>query len=208
MRRIALLLLSLASTMSAACDDEVAGGPFDFAFPPRDLSGFVSSDLARPFVDGGGRTGDLAVERDAAAPVRDLAPAGDLLAPCGVVVNEVQIGSAASVADEMVELHNNCASTIMLAANTVLIARAAGDPTTVELQDLGGITIPAGGFRMFTNTAYTGLGASDGVFPISGAGGLRIDDGQKTIAVGLGLGGSLPRRRRAACAGGAGRFFV
>jgi hypothetical protein len=84
-------------------------------------------------------------------------------------VNEVQIGSAASVADEMVELHNNCASTIMLAANTVLIARAAGDPTTVELQDLGGITIPAGGFRMFTNTAYTGLGASDGVFPISGA---------------------------------------
>jgi hypothetical protein len=173
MTRIALLLPITLIFPIAACDDDSAGGgTFDFAFPPRDLSGLVPDDLSR-VVDGGQAATDLAgrdlsTGADLAAGA-DLAPRPDLAGACGVVVNEVQIGSAVGVADEMVELFNSCARSITLAGNTVLVARALGDPTTIELQDLAGVTIPAGGYRLFTNTSYAGLGASDGVFPIAGA---------------------------------------
>jgi len=201
--------LTLTLTLTACGDDAMGGGLFDFSFPPRDLSGAVTDDLASPEnPDGGGATTkDLSV-RDLSTPstMPDFLPPPVDLAPklCGVVVNEVQIGSAVGIADEMVEIFNSCAQAITLPANSVLIARASGDPTIVELQDLSGLPLPAGAYRLYTNTSYAGVGASDGVFPIAGADTLQTNgavalairrgaayDLIDAVAWGSGVGGAL-----------------
>src|ERR1700760_1630060 len=97
----------LALALVAGCasvEDANSGGERDLSADPGDLSSAVD-DLQRP---------------------------GDSGAPAGcaggrhVVVNELQVGSAASASDEFIELYNPCAGDVNLAGYSLVYRSATG----------------------------------------------------------------------------------
>jgi len=141
-------------------------------------------------------------ERDLSAPLApDDLSAGDLAhdggvpaISCGaglhVVINEVQVGSAASASDEFVELYNPCAVAVDLAGSTLVYRAATGvaDIVVISLTK----PIAAGGYYLVTGPTFGDLGAPDqsygaGHFAAAG-GGVGLRDGAQLLVDSVGYG--------------------
>ncbi|HEY1584182.1 MAG TPA: lamin tail domain-containing protein [Polyangia bacterium] len=172
MSRFAAFALSLAAGACcvagcASAEDANTGGEHDLAAlaAPDDLA---AADLAN---DGG-------------------APALTCGAGLHVVVNEVQVGSAASASDEFIELYNPCAVAVELAGST-LVYRAAGGVTDVIIISLTK-PIAAGGYYLVTGPVFGDLGAPDQSYG-SGhlaavGGGVGLRDGAQLLVDSVGYG--------------------
>jgi hypothetical protein len=137
----------------------------------------------------------------ALAEPEDLAAAGDLAhdggAPaitCGaglhVVVNEVQVGSAASASDEFIELYNPCAVAVDLAGSTLVYRSAAGitDVVIISLTK----PIAAGGYYLVAGPVFGDLGAPDQSYGsghlAAAGGGVGLRDGAQLLVDSVGYG--------------------
>lgn len=90
---------------------------------------------------------------------------------CGPVINELQTGSAASSADEWVELVNPCTTAIDVTGWT-LVYRAAtttGGTDSTLMYSLTG-SMPEGAFWLFAGQDYAGT--NDGKWPTGGSSGI------------------------------------
>ncbi|HET9931090.1 MAG TPA: lamin tail domain-containing protein, partial [Polyangiaceae bacterium] len=114
-------------------------------------------------------------------------------APCGVFINEVQVGSRDVPADEFVELYNSCDGATSLAGHR-LVYRASGGNTDVLLMAFASTDrIAARSFLVLGGAAYSAPafarwgGGSNGVLAAA-AGGLALSvDGSGTVdALGYG----------------------
>jgi hypothetical protein len=160
------------------------------------LAGCASAEDA----SAGGGGADFAV--DAAAGADDFAMPDDLAMRAGdggvlangcpaaqhVVVNEVQVGSAASANDEFIELYNPCGRDVDLTGSSLVYRAAAGTSDVVVI----GLTktIRAGGWLVVAGPNYTGsFDQQYGGGKLAGAGGgIGIRDAAQLLVDSLGYG--------------------
>jgi len=106
-------------------------------------------------------------------------------------VNEVQTGSAASAADEFVELVNTGATPADI-GSWKLVYRAASGTADVSLATVpSGTTLPPGGFYLFGGSAYGESPAADQSFATglaAGGGAVGLRDADGTLVDGVGWG--------------------
>lgn len=81
---------------------------------------------------------------------------------CHVVINELSAAGPAGANDEFVELFNPCATDVDVTGWRIAYRASAGTMDTVLVSSLTG-TIPAGGFRVYVGSTYSGGGTTDGV---------------------------------------------
>jgi hypothetical protein len=165
---ISLLAGCLAWAGCASAEDANAGGD-------HDLSAAAGGDDL-----GGGGGGDLAHDGGAIS--------------CGnqhVVVNEVQVGSAASPSDEFIELYNPCALPIDLTGSSIVYRSAAGttDGVIINLTK----TIDAGGYLLIAGPVFPDAGVtadqSYGAGRLAAAGGgVGLRDGAQLLVDSVGYG--------------------
>jgi len=153
----------------ASVEDANSGGDRDLAMPAG------SDDL-------GGGADDLTRNGDGGQPIT--------CAGQHVVINEVQVGSAASASDEFIELYNPCTTTIDLTGSSLVYRSAAGtsDVIIVNLNK----TITPGGFYLVTGPTCPDMGAPDqsygaGRMAATG-GGVGLRDGTQALIDSVGYG--------------------
>ena len=168
MPRPAVLAICLLAGCASA-ENANSGGEHDLAVP-------ASSD------DLGGGADDLARDGGGGQPIT--------CAGQHVVINEVQVGSAASPSDEFIELYNPCASMIDLTGSSLVYRSAAGtsDLVIISLNK----TIAPGGFYLVTGPAFGDMGAPDqsyGAGRMSATGGgVGLRDGTQALIDSVGYG--------------------
>ena len=166
-RFVAIVALAVVAGC-ASVEDANSGGERDLSMQPDDLSS-AADDLQRPGDSG--------------------APAG-----CGggrhIVVNELQVASAASMGDEFIELYNPCAGDVNLAGYS-LVYRSATGTTDVLVIGLTK-TITASGYLLVASTTFTGATA-DQTYAGSGklaaaGGGVALRDPLQALVDSVGYG--------------------
>ena len=146
----------------------------DAAAPP-DLA-----DLSHP--------SDLAISDAPSLP--DGGPA-DADPDCGVRINEVQTAGAGGASDEFIELYNTCDTALDLDGNE-LVYRSAAGITDLHFLHFGHSMIPAHGFLVCGQSAFTGK--ADLVYKSqmsSDGGGLAIRDGNGAVIDSMGYGTAM-----------------
>ncbi|MFZ5893830.1 MAG: lamin tail domain-containing protein, partial [Myxococcota bacterium] len=147
--------------------------------------GAANGGAANGGVDGGG--GKTAAQGGA------LGSGGTTQTKCGLVINEIQVGSSVSPADEFVELYNSCA--VAQALNGYeLVYRAASGTSDVLLHTFSSSDVIAGkGFLLLAGASFAGTsdmslgGGVNGVLALQ-AGGLALRTANAVIIDALGYG--------------------
>jgi hypothetical protein len=109
------------------------------------------------------------------------------------VLNEIQVASSASPADEFVELYNSCESPALLSGHELVYRAAAGTHDVVLFAFGAGDVVAGKSFVVLGGAAYAGTtfaplgGGMNGVLAAL-AGGIALRDSQGTVLDSLGYG--------------------
>lgn len=148
-------------------------------------AGAAAADGGTSNIDGAGQAG--AANAGAAG---ELSNGGGA---CGVVLNEIQVASSASPADEFVELYNSCAGPASLSGHKLVYRAAAGTHDVVLFAFGASDVIASESFLVLGGEAYPGPsfaplgGGMNGVLAAL-AGGIALCDSQGRVLDSLGYG--------------------